>query len=151
MLLKDCGDFIKLAWEVGYKAKNLKSVYSIFENYSNTVKSFLPHKSQKNFEKYKAEIIIKFIRFIVWNRLKQFSSFDFKKIEAKWSANYDKALNHVFDSKDSVFVNHFFKVVDEKKFDRLKFQKYWIIMSGNDSELMKKFYVKKEPKRWKQH
>lgn len=140
VLLKDCGDFIKLAWEVGYKAKNLKSVYSIFENYSNTVKSFLPHKSQKNFEKYKAEIIIKFIRFIVWNRLKQFSSFDFKKIEAKWSANYDKALNHVFDSKDSVFVNHFFKVVDEKKFDRLKFQKYWIIMSGNDSELMKKFY-----------
>lgn len=140
VLLKDCGDFIKLAWEVGYKAKNLKSVYSIFEDYSNTVKSFLPHKSQKNFEKYKAEIIIKFIRFIVWNRLKQFSSFDFTKIEAKWNANYDVALNHVFDSKDSVFVNHFFKVVDEKKFDRLKFQKYWIIMSGNDANLMKKFY-----------
>ena len=140
VLLKDCGDFIKLACEVGYKAKNLKLVCAIFEDYSSTVKSFLPHKSQKNFEKYKTEIIIKFIRFIVCNRLKQFASFDFKKIEAKWNASYDKALNHVFDTKDSVFVNHFFKVVDEKKLDREKFQKYWIIMSGNDANLMKKFY-----------
>jgi hypothetical protein len=115
-------------------------VISVFEDYSNTIKSFLPPKSQKNFVKYKTEIIIKFIRFIVCNRLKQFASFDFKKIEAKWNASCDKALEHVFDSKDSVFINHFFKVVDEKKFDRVKFQKYWIIMSGNDGNLMKKFY-----------
>jgi hypothetical protein len=140
VLLQECGRFIKLAWEVGYKAKNLKLVISVFEDYSNTIKSILPPKSQKNFVKYKTEIIIKFIRFIVCNRLKQFASFDFKKIEAKWNASCDKALEHVFDSKDSVFINHFFKVVDEKKFDRVRFQKYWIIMSGNDGNLMKKFY-----------
>lgn len=129
-----------MALEIGYKAKNLKLVQSIFDDYSNTIKSFLPYKSQKTFEKIKSETIIKFIRFILCNRLKSFANFDFKKIETKWSANYEKHLKHVFEGNDSVFTKHFFKVVDEKKFDKLKFQKYWIIMSGNDSNLMKKFY-----------
>lgn len=56
---------MKTALEVGYKAKNLKLVYSIFEDYSTTVKSFLPPKSQKQFEKSKTEVVIKFIRFIL--------------------------------------------------------------------------------------
>lgn len=65
VLTKECGSFIKTALEVGYKAKHLKVVYSTFEEYSTTIKSLLPAKSQKEFEKRKTEIIIKFIRFII--------------------------------------------------------------------------------------
>lgn len=65
ILLKNSASFVKAAVEVGYKSKNLKMVYSIFEDYSTIIKSFLPHKTQKSFEKSKTEIVIKFIRFIL--------------------------------------------------------------------------------------
>ena len=73
-------------------------------------------------------------------RLKQFTSFDFTKIETKWNPSYESALSHVFSAKDSVFLKHFTKIVKEKKYDLIKFQKYWIIMTGKDAGLFRKFY-----------
>lgn len=140
IILKNCNSFIKAALEVGYKSKNLMLVYSIFEEYSLVIKSFLPHISQKTFEKSKTEIVIKFIRFILCTRLKQFPNFDFSKIESKWDPSHETTLNHVFGVQDSVFLKHFVKVVQEKNFDKLKFQKYWLIMTGQDSALLRKFY-----------
>jgi hypothetical protein len=140
ILIKDCGSFIKTALEVGYKEKRLKVVYSIFDEYSNTVKSFLPHKSQRMFEKAKSEIVIKFIRFILSTRLKQFASFDFKKLEGKWSPSYESAMKHVFEESDSVFLKDFYKGVDQKKFDRVQFQKYWLFFTGKDSIVMRRMY-----------
>lgn len=131
---------MKAALEVAYKAKNLKMAYILLEEYSTLIKSFLPHKSQKLFEKNKTEIVIKFIRFILCTRLKQFAQFDFSKIEAKWSPSFEKAMKHVFDTQDSVFIKHFQKVVHEKNFDVEKFQKYWTIMAGKDASLLRKFY-----------
>jgi hypothetical protein len=65
VLMKEIGVFVKKALEVGYKAKNLKLVYSVFEEYSSTVKSFIPLKTQKQFEQIKTEVVIKFIRYIL--------------------------------------------------------------------------------------
>lgn len=140
ILIKDCGSFIKTALEIGYKEKRLKVVYSIFDEYSNTVKSFLPHKTQKKFEKTKSEVVIKFIRFILSTRLKQFATFDVQKLDARWSPGCESAMKHVFDDSDSVFLNDFYKGVDQKKFDRLNFQKYWLIMTGKDSVVMRRMY-----------
>lgn len=140
ILLAETGNFVKTALEVGYKSKNLKVVYGTFEEYSTTVKSFLPSKTQKQFEKTKTEIVVKFIRYIICSRLKQFSTFDFSKIEKKWSPSWEGQLQQVFSVQDSVFMNQFFKVVDEKKFDRTKFKMYWVIMMGKDCDLITKFY-----------
>jgi hypothetical protein len=49
-------------------------------------------------------------------------------------------MQQLFSSQDSVFLKHFFKVVDEKGFDRVNFQKYWLIMTGKDAGLLRKFY-----------
>ena len=48
--------------------------------------------------------------------------------------------NHVFGMESSVFVKHFYKVVDEKSYDKEGFKKYWIIMTGKDADLLQKFY-----------
>lgn len=48
--------------------------------------------------------------------------------------------NHVFGMESSVFVKHFYKVVDEKSYDKESFKKYWIIMTGKDADLLQKFY-----------
>lgn len=139
-LMKECKEFIKLAFESGYKSKTLKGVYSIFEEYSKTIKSFLPHKSQKVFEKLKCETTVKFIRYIICTRLKQFANLDFSKIEAKWNSTHESALEHVFNARNSMFLKHFYKVIDEKKFDKENFKKYWLVTSGTDAVLLIKFY-----------
>ena len=46
----------------------------------------------------------------------------------------------MFGIESSVFVKHLLKVVDEKKFDKLQFQKYWIITTGKEASLLQKFY-----------
>jgi len=140
LLIKEVATFIKRALEVGYKAKNLKLVYGVFEEYSSTIKSFLPIKTQKMFEKHKTEIVVKFIRFILWSRVKQFSQFDASRINATWNSSFQSELQHVFGFESSVFVKHLLKVVEEKKYDKLEFQKYWIIMTGKDASLLQKFY-----------
>lgn len=140
LLLKDSSGFLKTALEVGYQAKNLKAVYSIFEEYSKVIRVFVPLKTQKQIEKIKTEVVIKFIRFILLKRLKQFTSFDFTKIEAKWNPSYEASLSQLFSVKDSVFHKHLTKVVSEKKFDLNKFKKYWLIMAGKDAGLLRKFY-----------
>mmetsp|Transcript_23209 Transcript_23209/g.23120 ORF Transcript_23209/g.23120 Transcript_23209/m.23120 type:complete len:209 (+) Transcript_23209:967-1593(+) len=125
---------------MGYQSKNLKAVWSIFEEYSKIVKVFTPVKTQKQFEKSKTEMTVKFIRFILSKRLKQFSSFDFTKIEAKWNASYESTMSHVFSSQNSVFLKTLYKGIKEMKYDELKFKKYWLIMAGKDCDFLRKFY-----------
>lgn len=139
VLTKEWGSFIKTALEVGYKAKHLKVVYSTFEEYSTTIKSLIPAKSQKEFEKNKAEIIIKFIRFIICTRIKQFATFDYSKIEKKWNPSLDHAMKKEFDVQNSMFLKNFYKAVDDK-YDRSKFEKYWFMMLGKDTNLLITFY-----------
>ncbi len=104
ILLKDGSGFLKTALEIGYQSKNLKAVWSIFEEYSKIIKRFTPVKTQKQFEKSKTEMVVKFIRFILSKRLKQFKSFDFSKIEAKWNASYETAMIDAFSPSNSVFL-----------------------------------------------
>lgn len=139
ILLKEAQGFVKHALEIGFKTKNLKRVYKIFGEYSTTVKSILPKKSQKDFEKEKTNIIIKFIRFILTTRMSAFAKADFSKIEKKWCPGLEHEMKSQFEAPNSVFMNHFNKVVDEK-FDRVKFQKYWFMSLGTDTSLLIKFY-----------
>jgi hypothetical protein len=48
--------------------------------------------------------------------------------------------NYVFGMESSVFVKHFYKVVDEKSYDKDNFKQYWIIMTGKDADVLQKFY-----------
>jgi len=140
LLLKHCSGFLKTALEMGYQSKNLKAVWPIFEEYSKIVRVFAPIKTQKQFEKSKTEMVVKFIRFILSKRLKQFKSFDFSKIEAKWNASYEEAMSHAFSSTNSVFLKTLAKGIKDMKYDEEKFQKYWLIMAGKDCDLLRKFY-----------
>lgn len=140
LLLKHCSGFLKTALEMSYQSKNLKAVWSIFEEYSKIVRVFAPIKTQKQFEKSKTEMVVKFIRFILSKRLKQFKSFDFSKIEAKWNASYEGAMSHAFSSTNSVFLKTLAKGIKDMKYDEEKFQKYWLIMAGKDCDLLRKFY-----------
>ena len=65
ILLHETSIFIKNALEVGYKANNLKLVCSVFENHSTTVKGFLLHRTQRQFDKTRTEVIVKFVRFLI--------------------------------------------------------------------------------------
>ena len=122
ILIWETTSFIKNALEVGYKANNLKQVYSIFESHSETVKGFLTQRTLKLFEKAKTEVIVKFVRFLIWSRLKQFENFDVSKIKSKWSPHYDSAIDKIFTGKDSVFLKKFYKAVEEKNIDSTLFK-----------------------------
>lgn len=138
-LLKECSSFVKNALEIGFKTKNLKIVYKTFNEYSTTIKSILPARSQKEFEKAKTNIVIKFIRFILTTRMKSFEKFDYSKIEKSWSPAQEDSMKAQFSSQNSVFLKHFFKVVGEK-YDQEKFQRYWFMTLGKDTSLLIKFY-----------
>ena len=140
ILLQETSSFIKNALEVGYKANNLKLVYSVFENHSTTVKGFLFHRSQRLFDKTRTEVIVKFVRFLICSRLKQFESFDASKIEGKWNPTYENVMNTIFEGKDSVFLKNFNKAAEEKNIDKSQFKKYWMITMGKDWALIKKMY-----------
>ena len=139
-LIKECQDFTKNALEVGFKTKNLRIVYKTFNEYSTTIKSILPAKSQKEFEKTKTNIVIKFIRFILSTRMKSYAKFDIKKLEAKWTKAHDADMAKHFPGENSVFLKHFYKVIAEQKIDREKFMKYWFNSLGRDTGLLVKFY-----------
>jgi len=138
-LLKECAGFIKSALEVGFKTKNLKLVYKTFGEYSTTIKSLLPAKSQKEFEKTRTNIVIKFIRFILTTRMSNFKKLDYAKFEKKWTPGHEHQMKAAFEVQNSVFLKHFYKVVDEK-YDREKFQKYWFMTMGKETGLLIKFY-----------
>jgi hypothetical protein len=112
----------------------------VFENHSTTVKGFLFHRSQRLFDKTRTEVIVKFVRFLICSRLKQFESFDASKIEGKWNPIYENVMNTIFEGKDSVFLKNFNKAVEDKNIDKTQFKKYWTITMGKDSALIKKLY-----------
>lgn len=85
-------------------------------------------------------MVVKFIRFILSKRLKQFASFNFSKIETKWNPQYESALKHVFSTADSVFLKTLSKGIKEMKYNEIQFKKYWVIMAGIDVSLLQKFY-----------
>jgi len=132
ILLEESSRFVKSALEVGYKARNLKLVHSAFEGYSVTVRSFLTHRTQKLFEKIKTEIVIKFVRFLIANRVAQFAVFDPAKLDGKWNPTFEVVMSKVFGSQDSVFVKYFLKEVIRNKFDKKQFMRYWTLMMNTD-------------------
>ena len=139
-LIKECQDFTKSALEVGFKTNNLRIVYKTFNEHSTTIKSILPAKSQKEFEKTKTNIVIKFIRFILSTRMEAFAKFDIKKLESKWTKAHDADMAKHFQGDNSVFLKHFYRVIAEHKMDREKFMKYWFNSLGRDTSLLAKFY-----------
>lgn len=130
-------------------------MYRNFEDYSTTMKSILPVKSQKEFEKTKTSITIKFIRYILTNRMNAFEAHRAGKtqnnknanesngrhssVTDQWNSTLEEQMKAHFDEKDSVFLKHFDKVVSEK-FDLEEFKKYWFITIGNQTNLIIKFY-----------
>lgn len=140
IFLQETSSFVKTALEVGYKAHNLKLVYSVFETHSLTVKGFLFQRTHKLFDKTRTEVIVKFVRFLICSRLKQFESFDVSKIDSKWTPAYENVMNTIFEGKDSIFLKNFYKAIKEKNVDKSQFKKYWMITMGKDSALIKKLY-----------
>jgi len=65
ILLQETSTFIKSALEIGYKANNLKLVYSVFESHSLLVKGFIFHRTHRLFDKTRTEVIVKFVRFLI--------------------------------------------------------------------------------------
>ena len=113
-------------------------VYKTFEDYSTRIKSLLPTKSKKEFDKHMASIIIKFIKFVLTKRLGSFMKFDYNKIKNIWSLDDQYKMENLFYAVESKFVQHLTEMT-ENVCEPDKFRKY-LFKTLDSVKILKKFY-----------